>query len=274
MASSSASAAPPSRMLRRDTEHAVIAGVAAGIARHIGVDLLLVRLAFLAATAAWGLGIVVYALAWILIPADGDTPGGRRQLLADRRGVEVALGAGLLVFGILLGFRAAGFWLSDAVVWPLVLLAAGGAVIWRQSQGTAESEAETRVPVDERIPAAEVPTTRREAGAPPVGVRTAVVSCTRVGVALVIGAGVVFLQATGALSTARDVVLATLVVTIVLAVIFAPWILRLVRSLGTERAERIRSQERAEMAAHLHDSVLQTLALMQRRVDHPAEEIG
>jgi signal transduction histidine kinase len=58
-----------------------------------------------------------------------------------------------------------------------------------------------------------------------------------------------------------------LVVVVVLGVIFAPWIVRLVRSLSAERAERIRSQERAEMAAHLHDSVLQTLALVQRADD-------
>jgi signal transduction histidine kinase len=52
-------------------------------------------------------------------------------------------------------------------------------------------------------------------------------------------------------------------------VIFAPLVLRLVRSLTEERAERIRSQERAEMAAHLHDSVLQTLALVQQRAEDP-----
>ena len=88
--------------------------------------------------------------------------------------------------------------------------------------------------------------------------------------ALVIAAGVVFLQATGSLSAARDVVLAVLVVAVGLGVIFSPWIARLARSLSAERGERIRSQERAEMAAHLHDSVLQTLALMQKRADDPA----
>ena len=89
--------------------------------------------------------------------------------------------------------------------------------------------------------------------------------------ALVITAGLVFLQATGALTAARDVLLAVIVVVVVLGVIFAPWIVRLVRSLTAERAERIRSQERAEMAAHLHDSVLQTLAMVQRSAEDPRE---
>ena len=110
-----------------------------------------------------------------------------------------------------------------------------------------------------RPPSAE--TVRRRAG---------LVSRTSLGVALVIAAGLAFLQATGALSTARDVVLAVLVAVVVLGVIFAPFFLRLVRSLTAERAERIRSQERAEMAAHLHDSVLQTLAMVQRRADDPS----
>jgi signal transduction histidine kinase len=105
----------------------------------------------------------------------------------------------------------------------------------------------------------------------PTETRAAVVSRTGVGVALVVAAGIVFLQATGSLSTARDAVLAALVAAVVIALIFAPWIVRLVRSRDAERAERVRSQERAEMAAHLHDSVLQTLALVQRRADEPGE---
>ena len=51
------------------------------------------------------------------------------------------------------------------------------------------------------------------------------------------------------------------------ALVFGPWIVRLVGQLGDERRERIRSEERADMAAHLHDSVLQTLALIQRNAD-------
>ena len=99
--------------------------------------------------------------------------------------------------------------------------------------------------------------------------RTQVLSRNGVGATLVIAAGIVFLSATHALTAARDVILAVLVVAAVLGIIFAPWAIRLVRSLAAEREERIRSQARAEMGAHLHDSVLQTLALVQKRADDP-----
>jgi signal transduction histidine kinase len=99
------------------------------------------------------------------------------------------------------------------------------------------------------------------------GRTAAAVSRTGVGIALVIAAAFAFLHGTGALGAARDVLLALIAAVVVLAVIFAPWVVRLLRSLTEERSERIRSQERAEVAAHLHDSVLQTLALVQRSDD-------
>jgi signal transduction histidine kinase len=89
------------------------------------------------------------------------------------------------------------------------------------------------------------------------------------GIALVVGAGLLFLQANGALSGARDLVLAFVVVGLGLGLVLAPFWIRLVHGLSEERNARIRSQERAEVAAHLHDSVLQTLALVQKRADDP-----
>jgi signal transduction histidine kinase len=56
--------------------------------------------------------------------------------------------------------------------------------------------------------------------------------------------------------------------------IFGPWLWRLWNALVEERSERIRSDERAEMAAHLHDSVLQTLAMIQRQADDPRAVVG
>ena len=249
--------------LRRDRSARWLGGVCAGIARRYGVDAALVRLAFVVATAAGGVGIVLYALGWLVIPA-GDSPAAGRRLPTGRSAVEVALGVGLLLLSVLLTFRGLGIWFSDAIVWPLVLVASGGALIWRGS-GTSPSRAPAEAP-----PAAALLKKESAQAAPARRGTAAAISRTGIGIALVIAAGFAFLQATGALSAARDVLLAVLAAVVVLGVIFAPWILRLVRSLTEERSERIRSQERAEVAAHLHDSVLQTLALVQRS-DDPQE---
>ena len=91
------------------------------------------------------------------------------------------------------------------------------------------------------------------------------------GAGLVVGGALIFLWLNDSLASVRDVLLPVAVVFAAAAIILAPWWMRLVRGLATERAARIRSQERAEVAAHLHDSVLQTLALVQKRADDPRE---
>jgi signal transduction histidine kinase/phage shock protein PspC (stress-responsive transcriptional regulator) len=251
------SAAAPRRALRRDPDRRVIGGVCAGLGRYFGIDPWLFRIGFVIAAAAGGFGVLIYVACLILMPAEAGA-GSYRRLRAGRAAIEVGVGAGFLLLSLLLTLRALGFWFSDAVVWPLVLVAAGGALLWRQSAAAVgESDA---VEAREQEPSAAAKEPRRT-----------LISRTGLGIALVIAAGIVFLQATGALSAARNVLLAVLVVAVGAGVIFAPWIARLVRSLSAERSERIRSQERAEMAAHLHDSVLQTLALMQKRADDPRE---
>ena len=96
--------------------------MAAGIASRFGIDVSLVRLAFVVATAAGGFGLGAYLLAWILIPS-GEPGSDRSRLPTGRAAVEVALGTGLLLIAALLTFRALGIWFSDAVAWPLVLIA-------------------------------------------------------------------------------------------------------------------------------------------------------
>jgi signal transduction histidine kinase len=73
------------------------------------------------------------------------------------------------------------------------------------------------------------------------------------------------LHAVGVLRPGRSAVGQAAVLAVAFMVIAGPWFMRLARSLSFERAARIREQERAEVAAHLHDSVLQTLALIQTR---------
>jgi signal transduction histidine kinase len=91
------------------------------------------------------------------------------------------------------------------------------------------------------------------------------------GAALLLAVGLIVLWATGELDAAGEVVFAALVVSIAIGLVSAPIWWGLIRRVTVERSARIRSEERAELGAHLHDSVLQTLALMQRRADDPAE---
>ena len=255
MAAMSASAATP---IRRDPARGVIAGVAAGLARRVGIDPLIVRVAFIATTLAGGFGVVLYVLGWALIPAEGSSRAPVERIAGRRETWLVVAGMVLLTLAALLLLREWGIWFSDGVVWPVILTAAGAALIWRQSQ--AAEEAPAPVPAQRSVPTAL-----------PVSLPRHAMGRVLAGAALVVGGGLVFLWLNNALEPARDVLLAVVVVVVALTMILAPWWLRLVRGLTAERTARIRSQERAEVAAHLHDSVLQTLALMQKRASDPRE---
>ena len=86
--------------------------------------------------------------------------------------------------------------------------------------------------------------------------------------------GVLFIAVfLGPLSTWRSlyVLLVGFALLLGIALVFAPVLLRLWRELGAERTRRIREEQRSEIAAHLHDSVLQTLALIQNRAGASSE---
>ena len=243
---------------RRDPETGIVAGVLSGLAARLSVDPLLVRIVFVVAVfATGGIALLAYALAWAVVPSDSDaeTAGRRRVRALAHPGWRVAAGAALLALAALLAFRELGIWWSDALVWPLVLAAGGAAVLWRQSRALAEPE--VVAPAPQRAP--------RRSGAIPDLYKGGF------GIALVVGAAMLFLSANDALGGVRDAALAAIVAVLALALILAPFLWRMGRNLAAERAERIRSQERAELAAHLHDSVLQTLTLMQKRADDPRE---
>jgi phage shock protein PspC (stress-responsive transcriptional regulator)/signal transduction histidine kinase len=246
--------------LQRDTEHELIGGVCAGIGRRLGIDPILIRVAFVVfAMATAGFGVLAYIVAWVFLPAapeSGPAAPSTPSRWAHPANWKVAVGIGMLSLSLLLVLRELGIWWSDALAWPLVLAAAGGALLWRQS----------RIMQPDPAPA---PTARPR----PTNLQSRVADLYRggFGVALVIGAVLLFLSANNALGQTRDVILAAIAAIFALALILAPFLWRLGRNLAAERAARIRSQERAELAAHLHDSVLQTLTLVQKRAGDPRE---
>ncbi len=195
-----------------------------------------------------------------------------------RGGLRIAIGTGLLVCSGLLFVRAAGPWPGDAIVWPGAVAVLGALLIWRAPGVVPRRRrgwAAHRPPEEPSLPRSpisspasslphEPPARMRVLGRPEV-------SRGGLGVALVLAGGFAFLWASGATRPAGEALLAGLAVLVAVALIFAPSWRRLARSLAAERTERIRSQERADVGAHLHDSVLQTLALIQRSAEDPKQ---
>jgi len=264
-AMNSDTAALEPRRATRSTEDRLLGGVAAGLAEHLGVGVLPVRAFFILSAVAGGLGLALYAGLWLSLPTDvrfaeqapglaaatrqGKRPARGRKL--QDMGPLVALAA-VAVGGVLLVQSLFG---TSFLFWPVLLGALGVAVLWRQAD---EAQRERWADSSGRIDV-----WRAVLG------RGGVASYTRLaaGIGLLATALVLFALQTGQAGVARDVLVAGALGVLGLALTVGPWLFRLAGDLTQERAERIRSQERADVAAHLHDSVLQTLALIQKNAD-------
>jgi signal transduction histidine kinase/phage shock protein PspC (stress-responsive transcriptional regulator) len=250
------------RIPRRD-DGRIVAGVASGLGAHFGLDPNLVRLAFFVLALAGGIGVVAYATAWFLM-APPHVPE-----LPPRRAPDSiqAVALAVLVLGVLLLARASGAWFGDAIVWPLTAAAAGLGLLWMRPIRGAELP-EPEWPALDRLPPAAA-----QAISVLVGTRRGAFVRVAMGVLLMLGGIAVLLATSGSWSALRAGLSAAVVISAGLALVVGPGLWRLATALVQERRDRIRSDERADMAAHLHDSVLQTLALVQRRADDPKEVV-
>ncbi len=264
------SAPPRGRRLRgtrRTGDGAVLTGVCAGLARALDIDARLVRVvAAIVVLSTGGAGIGIYLLAWAFLPDDGTAPPGPEAL-----GWRIAAGAGLLAASAVLALQELGAAPDGAgILWPVVLTVGGVVLLWRAGASTVAGV--TAPPVTP----GQAQSRWRGAGGSPVslpilrdlpgfGPRTIA------GIGLIAAGLLALLEATNAIGTLRDLVVAGAIVLAGVTLIFGSSWLGLLSTLREERAQRIRSEERAEMAAHLHDSVLQTLALIQRRAGDDRE---
>ncbi|MER7073601.1 PspC domain-containing protein [Terrabacter sp. NPDC000476] len=269
----------PRPPLARRRDGKVVAGVATGLALHLGVPVLAVRIALVLTTIPFGAGLAVYVFLWATMrqvdnlpgavtsppaaaaagaatnPTTSPTtsPGGgsaaRATPAVDLASLRTWLRSGnqavvLTLLGVAALAVAGALWLGGAgldvhaeLVLPLVAIVIGAIFFWSQLD---ETDA--------------------------IGARRPVRW-----VWLVVGLGLTILGLVGLLVRGTDltelwqVAGAVLAALVGVAVLSAPWILRLWSNLRLEQAARIRATERADIAAHLHDSVLQTLALIQRQ---------
>ena len=237
----------------------MFAGVAGGLAEWSGVPPVVVRVAFVVLTAASGVGLVAYVAAAVLLPvADRSAPPSQRRLATlPRGGLERGIALGLIVLGVALLLRNIGLWIGGGVIVPTVLAGAGLSIVWSRTDAERREMWRARLTALPGDPLANA------------GGRTFVVRVAIGGALLLSGIGA--FAASAAPGDIGPVLVAALVTAIGLALLVGPWMMRFRRDLATERRERIRSEERAEVAAHLHDSVLQTLILLQRNAATPRE---
>jgi signal transduction histidine kinase len=250
-------ARPP---LRRATDGRLVAGVARGVAEHLGVDVWLVRAVFVVLMLSGGAGLLAYGALWVLVPLDDADPAERdvggpaaastaTPGIGRERALALLLGAAGVLTGVVLLAAAAGIQVGS--VWPLLVVGLGAALVWLQ----ADEDQRDRVWAGVGRVAPE-----GRAGALQVGI----------GIALVLLGLVAFVVGGSGVADASQVLAAVVVVLLGVALLGAPAALRLMRERDAERRTRIRAEEKAELAAHVHDSVLQTLALIQRSADDPA----
>ncbi|MGO4615943.1 PspC domain-containing protein [Nocardia sp. 2YAB30] len=223
----------------------IVGGVAGGIADHLGVDVFKVRMAFVLLSALAGAGIAAYGLLWIFTPGGSDLvkPSGteRRQ----------AIGLAMLGFGLAVAVSWVFSGTAAKVIAPVIVVAIGAALVWREY---------------------DVDGPRSLLGLP---ARPSVVTWSRIvagATLVVVGLGVVVLARID-LSSLGSALIAVAVTLVGAGLLTVPLWLRMMRALNAERAARIRNEEREEIASHLHDSVLQTLALIQRQADDSHEVV-
>ncbi|WP_369808352.1 PspC domain-containing protein [Kitasatospora sp. MY 5-36] len=301
---------PPYRRLYRSPQGRMLGGVAHGLAVHLGLPVRWVRIAFVVLFFAQGIGALLYAAFWFVVPIGIGEPSQRagaqwvyfngafvpaspgvqggllskagqaggwvgrmRQLLqltlqgepvgapAEGEEAESAGKAGqgglgqlaalvMTVVGVIALLNVLGWQTAKPYTWPLLAIGVGVALVWRQAD---DSRWQRWFGIEEG---------EKRRGA-----------YTRVGagVLLAVAGTIALLAMQGSGSTLASVIEASLAVLAGVLVLLGPYGLRLWQDLGAERTARIRAQERAEIAAHIHDSVLHTLTLIQRRAEDPKE---
>ncbi|MBO0893301.1 MAG: PspC domain-containing protein [Acidimicrobiales bacterium] len=243
---------------RRSNADRMVGGVCAALARRIRIDPALVRVGFLI-LALFGVGVAAYVLSWLLVPLEGETSSIASRAATDRSGI--ALAVALVTVFVLAWFLASALgasFVGSSYLWWLVIAIAGLVLIWRNASPAEQSQLRRLArPLTELL-------TNGGRSRRALSVRLVAAA------GLLIGGLTQVLGHHGTGQVVRPIVGVLLVMAAVVAV-FGPWWLRVARDLVAERQARTRAEERAEVASRVHDSVLQTLALIQRRADNPSE---
>jgi signal transduction histidine kinase len=254
----------PLRPLRRSSTDGILGGICAGIAVRMGVRERTIRIVFSISAFVFGLGLLLYMALWLFMARSGEHQSIGQRISHQRRETEILLLAVIVVLGIALSVHSIAFhhggplrhgWFfqgNSSFVWAILLSAVAILAIWR---GTSSEE---RVHLQGLVNAAPVVGKASSRGWKAVALRVIP------GVILVVVGLRIMNRIGGVWGAAVPALIGAMVLLFGVFVLLAPWWLQMVRDLSSERRERVRIEERASMVAHIHDSVLQTLTLIER----------
>ncbi len=248
--------------LRRDPADRLAGGVASGVAAWTGLAVTTVRIVFvLIALVSGGFCVPFYVVGWLLIPAAGEDTSIGSRARSDSAGIALAAGlATLLAFVLFVGGVFNDGWFAGWA-WPQTVTVAGLALIWRNA---SPDEQATLRRLAEPLSAAGAGRSARPG-------RRSAIRMTIAGLLIFGGAGWLF-SARASVALLRPLGGVVLVIAGIV-LLLGPWWLRIARDLVLERQAKVRAEERADISAQVHDSVLQTLALIQRRAEDPQKVI-
>jgi signal transduction histidine kinase len=249
---------------KRDLDERLIGGVAAGVARWRGWNPTTVRVAFaLLTVVSSGFWIAIYVGAWLVLPSrDGECIWHKAK--RDSLGIALAIGTASVLTMLFFLITAINNGWIFGWLWAQAASVAGLELIWRNA--SPEEQAALRRLLAPLGATAGLPgedDDRRTSRA----VLRIVISA----VLFLAGAGWL-LSAKESLTMLRPLGGAVLIIAGIV-LLLGPWWLKIARDLVIERQARARAEERTEIASRVHDSVLQTLALIQRRASDPQQVV-
>lgn len=246
---------------RRNVPLSVLGGVCAGLGVRLGVRPQVVRVLFSLACLAWGVGLIAYVVLWLGVPRDREDTTIARRIEHKGSSRVTVLWNITVVLALLLALSRLNLYFLSPYLWSLLLSGAGLVAVW---SGTSADE---RAHLEAVVQSAPVLGAASAKGWRAVTLR--VVPAT---VLMIVGVELVS-RVGGFLNDAVPAVIGVMVLILGLLILLAPWWLQNVRDLATERRQRIRGEERAALVAHVHDSVLQTLTLIERAADRPQDVV-
>jgi len=236
----------------------MVGGVASAVAERLRVDPGVVRVLLVISVPLSGIGVPLYMLAWLLIPLEGSERSIAGRATGDLRGIAILIALSPVLVVTLIASSALGNRYVTTLDTAVFLSAGGLFLIYRNAD--EDERAWLRNIADSYLHL--TPSASRS--------RKALALRILAGVAL-LAAGMLILTLGHISGAALEPLAGVVLLLVALALLFGPWWLRLGRDLMTERQARVRAEERADMAARVHDSVLQTLALIQRKADDPQQ---